>query len=190
MRRSTRRPHKITPATQIEYVKRKLMGAPKSMCMLRVQRGREMLQVRVRRGGFSAPPTSATPSVDLSAGRPALLHNLASRTSTSSGQTSGGHSSGERSNAGRVPAPIAASALGLASRAPPARPPAQATRAIRTMSIRSAAGPAAKGGVPYCGVGLFIDRGKNGCMVCGIEPGSAAEASEIEVGCYTLNPKP
>lgn len=149
-----------------------------------------MLQVRVRRGGFSAPPTSATPSVDLSAGRPALLHNLASRTSTSSGQTSGGHSSGERSNAGRVPAPIAASALGLASRAPPARPPAQATRAIRTMSIRSAAGPAAKGGVPYCGVGLFIDRGKNGCMVCGIEPGSAAEASEIEVGCYTLNPKP
>jgi hypothetical protein len=50
------------------------------------------------------------------------------------------------------------------------------------VSIRQAAGPKT-GGVPYCGVGLFIDRGRNGCMVCDIEQGSAAEASgAIEVG--------
>ena len=158
---------------QIEYVKRKLMGAPKSVCTLQILRGAQMVQVRIRRGGFSDPTTSSPLSVNLG--------QLASRNPSSSG----GHSSGERSNAGRPRPPIAPSAPGLPVRAPPGRPPAQvpnASRALRTVSIRKAAGPMA-GGVPYCGVGLYIERGQGGCMVCGIEQGSAAEASEIEVSC-------
>jgi C-terminal processing protease CtpA/Prc len=47
----------------------------------------------------------------------------------------------------------------------------------------AAAGTAA----PYCGIGLFLERGAKGCLVAGIERGSAAEQSgQISVGDFFL----
>lgn len=52
---------------------------------------------------------------------------------------------------------------------------------IRRVSIRQATGKEP----PYCGIGLFFERGKRGCMVSGLEPGGAAAAGgQIEIGDF------
>ena len=52
--------HPITGATCIEYIKKKIMGAPKTICKLTLQRDGVQFEAELRRGGFSQPATNAS----------------------------------------------------------------------------------------------------------------------------------
>ena len=52
--------HPITGATSIEYIKKKIMGAPKTICKLTLQRDGVQFEAELRRGGFSQPTPEAS----------------------------------------------------------------------------------------------------------------------------------
>lgn len=52
---TNKKKHRITGSTSVEYIKKKIMGAPGTVCKLTLQREGVPFDVDLRRGGFSQP---------------------------------------------------------------------------------------------------------------------------------------
>ena len=187
--------HVLDRQTSLEYVKRKMKGYAGSVCTLTLLRssasgvrGRQ-IQVALVRSRFAAPPTAAAPAhpaAALAAARGAADAPAAAGSSSAApaaGSSSAAPAPGSSSAVRGAPGPQATTAKmagrGVRGQVRAATP--------RVQSIRLAAGKGALGAAaPYCGVGIeYVQDGRRGCVVTGIQSGSVAEeVGAVQVGDY------
>eukprot|EP00960_Hanusia_phi_P025226 741132-Hanusia_phi.AAC.5 len=173
--------HVLTKTTPLEYVKKKIMGMPKSKCRLVLIRNGEKINVELTRGGFVMPSASDSSTYQSSVSAQSAQSSLARH---------------EPSAATREPTVMRSRTATHAtsnSRIPVASTVAQATvvrglpvNAERNSMARSKPIREAAKEVPYCGIGIEFVRSKFGCTVVSVKEGSAADAvGTVEVGdCF------
>ena len=147
--------HLLTAKTSLEYVKRKLRGVPRSMCVLTLSRRSKgdmpggKFDVRLTRANLAMTDPCSYPALQPPASEPPAAEE-------------GGKLEGPRVDEGRD------------------RAAGRAVITPRVQSIRLAKGSVVGGkfgrDAPYCGVGIVYVRDGYGCAVTGIEKGSTAEA--------------
>ena len=147
--------HLLTAKTSLEYVKRKLRGVPRSMCVLTLSRRSKgdmpggKFDVRLTRANLAMTDPCSYPALQPPASEPPAAEE-------------GGKLEGPRVDEGRD------------------RAAGRAVITPRVQSIRLAKGSVVGGkfgrDAPYCGVGIVYVRDGYGCAVTAIEKGSTAEA--------------
>ena len=147
--------HLLTAKTSLEYVKRKLRGVPRSICVLTLSRRSKgdmpggKFDVRLTRANLAMTDPCSYPALQPPASEPPAAEE-------------GGKLEGPRVDEGRD------------------RAAGRAVITPRVQSIRLAKGSVVGGkfgrDAPYCGVGIVYVRDGYGCAVTGIEKGSTAEA--------------
>ena len=147
--------HLLTAKTSLEYVKRKLRGVPRSICVLTLSRRSKgdmpggKFDVRLTRANLAMTDPCSYPALQPPASEPPAAEE-------------GGKLEGPRVDEGRD------------------RAAGRAVITPRVQSIRLAKGSVVGGkfgrDAPYCGVGIVYVRDGYGCAVTAIEKGSTAEA--------------
>ena len=169
--------HVLDRQTSLEYVKRKMKGYAGSVCTLTLLRSSAsgvrggQIQVALLRSRFAAPPPAAAPAHPTAA--------LAAARGAANAPAAAGSSSAARGAPGPQATPAKMAGRGVRGEARAATP--------RVQSIRLAAGKGALGAAaPYCGVGIeYVQDGRRGCVVTGIQSGSVAEeVGAVQVGDY------
>jgi C-terminal processing protease CtpA/Prc len=169
--------HVLDRQTSLEYVKRKMKGYAGSVCTLTLLRSSAsgvrggQIQVALVRSRFAAPTSAAAPAHPTAA--------LAAARGAADAPAAAGSSSAARGAPGPQAMPVKIAGRGVRGEARAATP--------RVQSIRLAAGKGALGAAaPYCGVGIeYVQDGRRGCVVTGIQSGSVAEeVGAVQVGDY------
>ena len=160
--------HPITTATSIEYIKKKIMGAPRTTCTLSLLRNGAKFDVDLTRGGFSQPVTADTVPTSPNPAPSTILHTVPAAVVPPRGVPS---RVAVRGDAGAVPR----------------RESADTRMSVASEASRSS-GRSSAALLHTCGVGLLLCKDAQGnTLVEGVAPGGPADVSgQVMVGDVVL----